>query len=66
MTSIISYGAYVPLPPLGPETRIKVPLKSGRYYDEDSMTMAVAQRSTAWAILTAALLMVCTSSTTTI
>ncbi len=44
MTGIISYGAYVPLHRLGPETKgWGFPFeKAVGYYDEDSLTMAVA------------------------
>src|SRR5512141_524064 len=44
MIGITSYGAYVPLHRLGPETRgWGFPFeKAVGYYDEDSLTMAVA------------------------
>ena len=44
MIGIISYGAYVPLHRLGPETKgWGFPLeKAVAYYDEDSLTMAAA------------------------
>jgi len=43
MVGITSYGAYVPLHRLGPETKgWGFPSKAVGYYDEDSLTMAVA------------------------